>query len=141
MKSIKDIVNFIRTERSEKENRERTRNRPFQEKYDDLGIFTYDDEGFTIKLKESFERILWNEIEKLVAYKMDLGTIDEICLDVVYGEYQITITEETPGWYQFVEKTKEIFPFIAKNWDSTIVYPAFATNLTIIYQRNVDEVK
>lgn len=38
------------------------------------------------------------DVDQLVAYKVDLFTVDEIYLELVYGDHQITITEETPGW-------------------------------------------
>jgi hypothetical protein len=54
----------------------------------------------------------------------------------VYNDFQTTITEETPGWYQFVEETKRVFPSIPKNWDSEITQPAFETNLIVLYDRS-----
>ena len=42
----------------------------------------------------------------LVAYKIDLLTYDEICLDIVYNKYQITISEETPGLVFILKKNK-----------------------------------
>lgn len=107
----------------------------FDIKFNDLGKFTYEDDGFIFQFKTEQQKIKWADIERLIAYKQDLLTTDEICLDIVYNNWQTTITEETPGWYQFVEKIKLIFPNIPKNWDSEIVHPAFATNLTILYQR------
>lgn len=73
----------------------------------------------------------------MIAYKLDLFTTDEICIDIVYNNRQITVNEETPGWYQFVEKIKLIFPSIRDNWEAEVVHPAFETNLTIIYQRTI----
>jgi hypothetical protein len=104
-------------------------------KFNDLGKFTYEDDGFIFQFKSGQQKIKWTDIERLIAYKQDLLTTDEICLDIVYNNWQTTITEETPGWYQFIEKTKLIFSSIPKNWDSEIVRPAFATNLSILYQR------
>jgi hypothetical protein len=107
----------------------------FDIKFNDLGKFTYEADGFIFEFKSGQQKIKWTDIERLIAYKQDLLTTDEICLDIVYNNWQTTITEETPGWYQFIEKTKIIFSTIPKNWDSEIVHPAFATNLSILYQR------
>jgi hypothetical protein len=107
----------------------------FDIKFNDLGKFIYEDDGFIFQFKSEQQKIKWTDIERLLAYKQDLLTTDEICLDIVYNNWQKTITEETPGWYQFVEKIKLVFPNIPKNWDSEIVHPAFAANLTILYQR------
>lgn len=107
----------------------------FDIKFNDLGKFIYDDDGFIFQFKSEQQKIKWTDIERLVAYKQDLLTTDEICVDIIYNNWQTTITEETRGWYQFIEKTKLIFPSIPKNWDSEIVHPPFETNLTILYQR------
>lgn len=107
----------------------------FAIKFNDLGKFIYENDGFIFQFKSEQQKIKWTDIERLIAYKLDLMTTDEICLDIVYNNWQTTITEETPGWYQFIEKSKLAFPNIPKNWDSEIVHPAFATNLTILYQR------
>lgn len=111
------------------------RKKRFEIEFNDLGKFKYEDDGFIFQSKSKQQKIRWAEIERLIAYKQDLLTTDEICLDIVYNNWQTTITEETPGWYQFIEKLKLVFPNIPKNWDSEIVHPAFATNLTILYQR------
>jgi len=107
----------------------------FDIKFNDLGKFIYDDDGFFFHFETEQKKIKWADIERLVAYKKDLMSSDEICMDIVFNNWQITINEETPGWYQFVEKTKVIFPSILKNWDTEIVHPAFETNLTILYNR------
>jgi len=115
--------------------RERDFIKPFKGRYDDIGIFTFDGDGFTITLKDGTHAIQWHTVEKLTGYKIDLMEFDEICLNIVTSDGSFTISEDTPGWYPFVEKTKMVFPSIAKDWDSTIVYPAFATNLTVLYEK------
>ena len=107
----------------------------FQQQLLDLGGFVYEEDGFTYQFKDGVEKIKWTAIERLEAYKVDLMTTDEIRMNIVYGEYQFTITEETPGWYQFVERTKAVFPIIPKDWDAVITKPAFATNFMVLYER------
>ncbi len=107
----------------------------FNIKFNDPGKFTYEGDGFTFQFNTEQQKIKWADIERLLAYKRDLMTIDEICMDIIFNNGQTTITEETPGWYLFVEKTKLVFPGIPKNWDTEIAQPPFATNLTILYQR------
>ena len=106
-----------------------------EDRVDDLGNFTYEDDGFTYQFETGKKKIKWQDIERLIADKAGLLTTDEIRLDIVYNDFQRTITEETPGWYQFVEKTKTVFPSIPGNWDSEITQPAFATNVTVLYDR------
>ncbi len=100
-----------------------------------LEIFGYGPDGFSYKSNDKVKKIEWLEIDVLTAYKADLLTYDEICLEIVCGDLVLTITEETPGWANFVLRTKSIFPSIPVDWDSQIVQPAFATNQTTLYQK------
>ena len=111
------------------------RSAPLEDRLKDPGSFVYHEDGFDYPLKDGQRKIKWADIDALVAYKSDLLTTDEICLDIVWGEWQTTITEQTPGWHQFIEKIKTIFPGIPPNWDTEITQPPFAENRTILYQR------
>jgi hypothetical protein len=62
-------------------------------------------------------------------------TTDEICLDISTNGWKITYSESVPGWYQFVAKLKQAFPAIPDNWDGQIMQPPFATNYTVLYER------
>lgn len=107
----------------------------FDDMYQDLGAFQYDEKGFIISYEDFTKRINWADITQLNVFKVDLMTIDRIDMEIVYGDNAFTISEELPGWYQFVLKTKEIFPTIPKDWDITIIQPAFATNYRTIYDK------
>ena len=106
----------------------------FEEKYNDLGAFEYHDDGFTIAFDGFVKTLKWNEITEMNAYKADMFTTDRIEVEIVYGDKAFSISEDLPGWYQFVEKIKNIFDTIPKDWDTKIVQPAFATNWTNIYK-------
>ncbi len=108
----------------------------FEDRFKDLGNFSYRADGFTYQFDTGRKKVKWQDIERLIAYKADLMTTDEIRLDIVCNDFQTTITEETPGWYQFVEKTKTVFPSLADNWDNEITQPAFKTNLIVLYDRS-----
>ncbi len=109
--------------------------KPFDEMNQDIGVFKYDNEGFTISYEDFTRRINWADITQLNVFKVDQFTIDRIDIEIVYGDKRFTISEELPGWYQFVIKTKEIFPTIPRDWDITIIQPAFATNYRTIYDK------
>jgi hypothetical protein len=74
-------------------------------------------------------------ITELIAYKTDLLTTDRVDLDIVYGEKYFTISEEFPGWYQFVLTINNVFPSVPKNWDTDIILPPFEENKTSIYRK------
>ncbi len=109
--------------------------KPFDETYNESGIFEYHDNGFTVTYNDFTKTLQWNEITQMNAYKIDLITTDCIVLEIVYGDEVITINEELRGWYQFVIKTKQVFPSIPKDWDINIMFPPFAENRTTIYKR------
>jgi hypothetical protein len=104
-------------------------------KFNDLGIFTYNTLGFDIDLKDGFHSIKWTDIERLQAYKADLLTTDEICIDITFDNKTIIVTEETKGWYQFIDKLKSALPFTNDNWEALVLETPFEYNLTTIYER------
>lgn len=108
----------------------------YDEIYNDLGGFQYDVEGFTINYKDFSKRVNWDEITQLIAYKSDQITVDRIELEIVFGDKAFMISEDLPGWYQFVIKTKEIYPTIPKDWDVKINQPAFEKNVKTIYDKS-----
>ncbi len=114
----------------------RKSNPGFDKLFNDLGLFVYDSDGFIFSFRDGPQKIKWADIERLAAYKVDLLTVDEIRMDIAWKDRQFTISEETPGWFQFVLKTKAVFPVIPQEWDFTIIHPAFATNYTVIYERS-----
>lgn len=109
--------------------------KPFEEVYNDLGIFKYTNEGFIVELDNAPHTINWSEIDKIVAYKKDLVAYDLVVMEIVVGENALKINEETPGWFQMIIKQKEIFETIPQDWELNIVQPAFAKNYTVLYER------
>jgi hypothetical protein len=110
-------------------------NKSFEEKYNELGIFEYYENGFRIVSGNLDKTLNWNDITELEVYKSDLFTIDRIDMDIIYGEKYITVTEDQPGWYQFLLKLKEAFPSIPENWEGKIIQPPFVSNRQIIYRK------
>jgi len=108
----------------------------FEEIENDLGVFRYDELGFSIAYEDFTKRLEWADITQLNVYKVDQMTIDRIDMEIVYGDKSFSISEELPGWYQFVLKTKEVFPTIPIDWELAIIHPAFATNYRTIYDRS-----
>ncbi len=98
------------------------------------GMFEFQHSGFYFNFKDGRSFIKWSDIIRIDAYKIDLITIDEIRLDIVLEKFQFTITEETPNWNLFIEKSKEVFTTIPKDWDRIITKPAFNANYITIYK-------
>jgi hypothetical protein len=102
---------------------------------EDPGKFTYAEDGFTYAFTEGPEFIRWSEIWRIVTYKLDRLTFDDICLDIFWKDWKLTITEDTPGWDQFVAKLEGNFPGLPEGWYFDVMQPPFATNYTVLYER------
>jgi len=109
--------------------------KPFDEIYADQGAFEYADDGFKISYGDFQQELKWADITEIDVYKSDLMIYDQVEMRIVHGNTFFTISEELPGWYQFVIKTKEIFRDIPKDWDLKIPFPPFETNYTVIYKK------
>ena len=101
----------------------------------DLGVFTYNSSGFEIDLKNEYHYIKWADIERLVAYKADLMSVDEICMDIIYDNKTVIITEETFGWHQFIKRIKTALLSVNENWEALVLKSPFEYDLTTIYER------
>lgn len=101
----------------------------------DPGNFEYEEDGFTYTFKEGAEKIQWTEIDRVVAYKADRLTVDVICLKILWRGMEWMITEDTPGWSQFLKRLAIAFPSILDNWDDQIAQPPFATSYMVLYER------
>lgn len=132
----KIIIPDIKINPDSEEFKKQTR-KEFEIKYNDNGIFSFDEEGFTVEMKRGKEFIKWNEIKSMFGYKKDLWTIDSIYLDVFCDNGNgFSVCEETPGWFQFLIHSKKELSITDKSWEVTIASPAFATNLTLVFDRN-----
>ena len=107
----------------------------FNSKNKNRGQIKIQADGIVLSLPQTKTDIKWVQITKLTAYKVDLIATDEISLDIYYKGMSVTINEEMEGWDEFVNMSKSIFPAIPQNWELEIVKPAFATNLTILYEK------
>jgi hypothetical protein len=117
-----------------KEYKEQT-DKDFNDRLVDNGIFRYTETGFAITLTDT-KNIEWKKIQSIFAYKLDLMTTDEICIDIFCDDnISFRVTEKTAGWFVFLERLKEQFPTVEEDWNVSITHPAFATNLTLLYDR------
>jgi hypothetical protein len=105
----------------------------------DPGGITYFDGGFRVPASTGDPMtdcvVAWDELQAVFAYKRDLYTTDEICLDVFFPDASsFTITEETAGWHIFTEQLTAHLP-IPLGWFAEVSVPAFETKLTLLYEK------
>lgn len=114
---------------------EEVKRKNLETRYNDLGIFNYDDLGFDIKLDNESYSIKWIDIERIQTYKVDLTTTDEICMDITFNNQSLMITEETCGWYQFIDKLQSALSEIKNDWEAAVLKSPFEYDLLTIYER------
>ncbi len=135
MTKFKNILSSILSSFRPKEKSNYNSSKSIDEQIDDLGAFKYTDNGFVVTFDGFSKALNWTDITEINVYKKDLITVDEIRMQIVYGDKQLEISEELPGWFQFTIKTKDVFQTIPKEWDIEIINPAFATNFRTIYSK------
>jgi hypothetical protein len=97
-----------------------------------------DEHGFSLsKAGKCFERYSWDEVEKIVAWKRDRGTYDEIRLtiDLSARSEPLELSEEFNGFRPFIEAMRQRLAGVNENWWLEVAFPAFAENATDVFIR------
>ncbi len=96
----------------------------------------FDGDGFSVLEEEKkSSRVRWSEVLEVFAYKMDLFTVDEICIGFrvdAAGAY-CWVSEEFTGYRELLDEIKKRFPGIREDWFSTVAFPAFVENRTTLW--------
>jgi len=102
-------------------------------KFHGTGSFEYYDWGFyDIYSERGFS---WEKIQKVTSYKEDRIVNDEVCIICIFMNGDVfVITEETPGWNQFITNLEETL-IIKNGWLKSVIKPAFRRNETVIFER------
>ena len=109
----------------------------FQELHEDFGRFSYDEQGFTLKDNKRLTHYNWKDIETIFGLKEDRMATDEICLDIFFNDQtNIRLTESIPGWDQFNKRLSQAISTMSENWIAKVVHPPFATNMTLLFDRD-----
>jgi len=89
--------------------------------------------------REVLREVDWSEIQNVIAYKKDAVSVDMICFAIATGDGSaVEIHEEMIGWDTLVETLpKNLLGFPnGEQWFAAVAFPAFATNVTTLYQRS-----
>jgi hypothetical protein len=97
------------------------------------GPVTFDESKFCVAPPRPRE-LGWDAVERIVTYKIDLLTFDEIRVQFDFAGGSVTVTEESPGFPEFMQEVVRRFPSAA-NWHARVSQPAFATNRTLLFDR------
>lgn len=96
------------------------------------------DNGFRMVHGETvLTTIHWSDVKKIVAYKNDLWTFDEICVGFVTepnADEWWEICEDWPGFNEVCGRMRSYFPSIPEDWYQKVMHPAFARNETVLWE-------
>ena len=104
----------------------------FLEDLASLGSFEYSETGF-VETEQNI-KMDWNDIDSIFAYKIDLLTTDEICIDIFSNQNALHLNESTWGWSQFIDRLEKNLN-IDSDWIKEVTFPAFEKNLTLIFDK------
>jgi hypothetical protein len=82
----------------------------------------------------------WSEVRRIVAYKRDLITTDQVCLEFELGDRTCIADEEASGWEELTSQMTKRFSLDAE-WLARVVQPAFATNMAVLWDAAVDRAR
>lgn len=92
-------------------------------------------EGFTATDGTTDIATRWADINRITAFKRDLFSYDELCLLIHAGDRLIELNEEMTGYLEFDEALHEALA-ISPKWKLEVLFPAFATNAIMIFERS-----
>ncbi|SDD81352.1 SRPBCC family protein [Niabella drilacis] len=100
------------------------------------GAFSYTHDGFIQEEALLRACYAWADVETIFAYKQDLLTTDEVCLDLfTRNGMRVFISESCSGWDRFLQKLSEQFPSLSEGWEWEVAQPPFKTNLALLFDR------
>lgn len=96
-------------------------------------------ESLSVENEKENIQIHWNEVLSSSAFKIDLMTVDCICMALELTEERtFELNEEMKGWDSLVEALPTYLLGFKKSeeWFSEVAFPAFETNLTPLYTKS-----
>jgi hypothetical protein len=102
----------------------------------------FDTKGLHVRDLRRHNRVVaeapWSSVRVAIAFKLDLFTVDCICIAFQLDEgTELQINEEMAGWNRLNDALPGLLPGSAPlvDWYVAVAFPAFEANLTRIYER------
>jgi len=93
----------------------------------------FDKQYFHRAGKDAF-RAAWNDVRRIVGYKVDMFSWDEIRIDFYLADNAtVVVTEESPGFSEFMKEVERRFQSVV-GWHAKISQPPFESNTTVLYE-------
>ena len=100
----------------------------------DVSRLESDGTGFTVINYRTRVAARWCDVTRTTAFKRDLLTVDLLCLLLGTTEGPVEVNEEMPGYPAFEDQMHNALE-INVEWKLQVLFPAFATNATAIFDR------
>jgi hypothetical protein len=83
------------------------------------------------------ETMKWSEVDRVFTYKVDCYAYDMIWLAFERRGHEgaLHIREETKGFQNLMSALLKAFPELDPEWYVKVMQPAFAENLTVLFER------
>jgi len=82
--------------------------------------------------------VRWSAVTRVTTYKIDLVTIDCICLRFdLDDDPPLELTEESNGFNVFMDVLVEQFPTMPPDWYATVMQPPFERNEAVLFDRRL----
>ncbi len=97
-------------------------------------------DGFTVldtSTATPIVSVAWVDVVSITTYKIDLLTTDCILLlfELAPGQGPVQISEEWPGFTEFMPAMQNAFPSIPEDWYGVVMKPAFEPNRRELFRR------
>ena len=108
-----------------------------------VGLRADDDSILLVGVASPRDRIELRRIDRIVAYKRDMGTSDLVCFLVTFriddqSIWHVTLHEDLPGFLD-ADQAFARLPSYDANWRDRVIKPAFSTNETVIYDATMSD--
>ena len=98
------------------------------------GVFDFGETGFRLLPPYGTGQYDWADLQSAFGFKLDLLTIDEICLDLFFANgSSLRLTESLPSWPVLLRHLSTHFPSIPPEWEWDVMQPPFATKMTLLF--------
>ncbi len=112
-----------------------------RKKSTDLGLFTYDQTGFTLRRQSTEVYCRWADIETVWGYITyftdDRAAWQEIGIEITSKDnIFVTVTNNIPGWQLFRIKLLENLPPVPAGWAEDITALAPSAHRVLLFQKH-----
>lgn len=83
------------------------------------------------------QSVRWSDIKKIITYKYDLFTTDDICVGFLAekdAEMWLEINKDWDGFPVATNRMESLFTSIPKDWFHSVMVPAFERKETVLWE-------